>query len=240
MNVLRIFGAMALLTVATHAQTISGSIQVSRKLTHRSVTATIPVYNRGTAVGLGKTAETDPLVYERTRVVLYLEGPGLPTRDSSHKYAMQQKNRQFAPDILAVPVGTTVTFPNEDPIFHNVFSLSSSKAFDLGVYDKGDSRTVTFTKPGIVYVFCHLHPNMAATIVVTPSRYFAHVDQAGHYSIPNVPPGKYTLVAWHKAAGFTRRTVTVESGHDLTEDFSVPLALDETEKKDAHHGDHTP
>lgn len=240
MNGFRILGAVALLSVAAQAQTISGTISVSRKLTHRSVTATIPVYDRGTAVGLGKPAETDPLAYERSRVVLYLEGPGLSAQEPGHKYAMMQKNRQFAPDILAVPVGATVSFPNQDPIFHNVFSLSSPKSFDLGVYDKGDSRNVTFSKPGIVFVFCHLHPNMAATIVVTPSRYYAQVDDTGHYAIPNIPPGHYTLVAWHKAAGFSRRPVTVERGHDLTEDFSVPLALDEKEQNNAHKGAHGP
>lgn len=226
----RILSAVAMLSVAAHAQTISGAVQVSRKLTHRSVTATIPIYSRGTAVGLGKPTETDPLAYERSRVVLYLEGSTLPAQEPGRKVSMQQKNRQFSPDILVVPVGSTVAFPNQDPIFHNVFSLSSPKSFDLGVYDKGDSRNVTFNKPGIVFVFCHLHPNMAGTIVVTPSRFYAQIDDSGHYTIPNVPPGHYTLVAWHKAAGFSRRPITIERGHDLTEDFTVPLALDESEK----------
>ena len=111
-----------------------------------------------------------------------------------------------------------------DPIFHNIFSLSKPKSFDLGSYDKGESRTVTFPKPGVVYVYCHLHPNMEATIVVTPNRWYA-VRSAGQYHIRGVPPGQYTVVAWHKAAGFFRKTIEVEAGH-ASADFFIPIEDD--------------
>jgi hypothetical protein len=145
---------------------------------------------------------------------------------------MEQVNRRFSPDLLIVPVGTTVSFPNMDPIFHNIFSLSRPKSFDLGSYDKGETRKVKFSKPGVEFVYCHLHPNMAAAIVVTPNRWFAQVDGSGHYRIPNVPPGKYTLVAWHKAAGFFRRQVVIGPDRNTIADFFIPLG-DEPQQKAA-------
>ena len=132
-------------------------------------------------------------------------------------------DRRFVPDLVVVPAGSTVAFPNMDPIFHNIFSLSRPKSFDLGSYDKGQTRRVQFTRPGIVDVYCHLHPNMSATVVVTPNRYYARVDGTGQYQIPDVPPGRYTVVAWHKSAGFFRKNIVIEDGHDATADFFIPL-----------------
>ena len=218
--------------IAAAPQEISGIITINRKLTKPSVTASVSMYQRGTAVGLGKDAAEDPIAFERQRVIVYLEGP-LPasaTPSLHGVFRMDQVNRRFSPDLLVVPVGATVSFPNMDPVFHNVFSLSKPKEFDLGSYDKGDSRNVTFTKPGIVSVFCHLHPNMEGTIVVAPSQYFAHVDSSGAFRLPAVPPGEYTVVAWHKAAGFFRKRMLVEPGHTATADFLIPLPA-ETQAK---------
>jgi plastocyanin len=207
------------------SQDITGTILIKKKLTKPSVTSSVSIYQRGTAVELGKDASQDPLDYERSRVVIYLEGPGLPTNApvTSTTFSMQQLNRRFTPDLLVVPAGSAVTFPNMDPIFHNIFSLSKPKTFDLGNYDKGESRSVTFTKPGVVYVYCHLHPNMEGTIMVTPNRWFARSDASGQFRIPNVPPGQYTVVAWHKAAGFFRKSVVVEPGHSPTVGFFIPI-----------------
>jgi plastocyanin len=210
---------------ASNLQEISGVITVNRKLTKPSVTAAVPMYQRGATVALGKDAAEDPLALERSRVVVYIEGPLPPSPASTHHSAfrMEQTNRRFSPDVLVVPVGATVSFPNMDPIFHNIFSLSRPKEFDLGSYDQGDSRNVTFTKPGIVYVYCHLHPNMEGTIVIAPSEYFAQVDASGHFRLPAVPPGEYRIVAWHKAAGFFRKQIVVTPGHDVSADFLIPL-----------------
>ena len=109
---------------------------------------------------------------------------------------MAQENRQFVPDMLVVPAGSTVSFPNQDPIFHNVFSLSKSKAFDLGNYPKGQTRVVTFAKPGIVLANCYLHPNMVAVIVVAPNQWYARAYKLGHFVLRDVPDGEYTIVAW--------------------------------------------
>jgi hypothetical protein len=113
-----------------------------------------------------------------------------------------------------------------DPIFHNIFSLSKPRVFDLGSYNKGETRYVVFPKPGIVDVYCHLHPNMEATVVVTPNRWFARSDRSGQYRIPDVPPGRYTIVAWHKSAGFFRKSVVVQAGQDSVVDFFVPINTD--------------
>lgn len=225
MKGLRILIAIAALVSGAAAQDVTGTILIKKKLTKPSVTASVPIYQRGVAVELGKDAAEDPLSFERSHVVIYLEGP-VPAESTPTKAAalsMQQINRRFSPDLLVIPAGTTVSFPNMDPVFHNIFSLSRARSFDLGSYNKGESRSVTFSKPGVVYVYCHLHPNMEATIVVTPNRYFVRSDGAGQYRIPDVPPGEYTVVAWHKAAGFFRKTIVVGPGHDAVADFFIPI-----------------
>jgi plastocyanin len=187
------------------------------------------MYQRGPAVELGKDTETDPLAAERARVVIWLEGGGLGPRSTSAPAviaaaSMEQENRRFEPDLVVIPAGGSVSFPNMDPIFHNVFSLSKPKSFDLGNYPKGDSRTVVFGKPGIVYVNCRLHPNMAGTVVVTPSQWFARAAaKDGQYELKDVAPGTYTIVAWHKTTGFIRKQIKVTEGQDLTVDFLVPI-----------------
>jgi plastocyanin len=187
------------------------------------------MYQRGPAVELGKDTETDPLAAERARVVIWLEGGGSEPRSAgvspgANPAKMEQENRRFEPDLVVIPRGGSVSFPNMDPIFHNVFSLSKPKSFDLGNYPKGETRTVVFPKPGIVYVNCRLHPNMAATVVVTPNEWFARAAaKDGHYELKNVTPGNYTLVAWHKTTGFIRKQITVTEGQELTVDFLVPI-----------------
>jgi plastocyanin len=218
--------AFALFAVGASSETISGTIIIKRKLTKRNVTPEVSVYQWGTEVKLGKDADADPLVFERSHVVIYLEGPGpsapTPTANAA-PVQISQINRRFFPDLVVVPVGSTVSFPNMDPIFHNVFSLSKARSFDLGSYDKGETRQVTFPRAGIVDVYCHLHPNMAATIVVTPNRWYTQPGPSGEYRIENIPPGQYTVVAWHRFAGFFRKTITISPGHDASADFMIPL-----------------
>jgi len=226
---LLLFVALAL---TASAQNITGTILIKKKLTRRSVTPSVSVYQRGTAVELGQDAQTDPLSFERSRVVLWLEAsrPGAVVPASATDGPIPQVaqlDRRFAPDILVVPAGSIVSFPNMDPIFHNIFSLSRARSFDLGSYDQGQTRKVNFPRPGIVDVYCHLHPNMEATIVVTPNRWYARPDaNSGRYRLADVPPGAYTVVAWHKYAGFFRKTITVETGHDAVADFFIPLEAD--------------
>ena len=140
---------------------------------------------------------------------------------------MDQGQRRFVPEILAVPAGSTVSFANSDPIFHNVFSLSGARSFDLGNYSVGQSRTVTFPKPGLVQLHCHLHPNMSGAILVTPNGFFTLLTQPGRdgeFSLEGIPPGRYQLVAWHKSAGFFRRAIEVRRSKPLAVDFEIPLS----------------
>jgi plastocyanin len=223
------------------AQAITGTILIKTRLTQPSVTAPVSVYQRGTVVDLGKDAEQNPITYERSRVVVYLEGPAPSGKSSSVPPAVQptvqieQLNRRFVPNMVVVPVGSTVSFPNMDPIFHNIYSLSKPRSFDLCAYDKGQTRKVTFPRPGIVEIYCHLHPNMQATVVVTPSRWYAQPDRDGRYRIAGVPPGEYTVVAWHKTAGFFRQKVAVKGDRDSTVDFFIPLDVDPGQAAEQSH-----
>ena len=232
---------LLLLSGSAFANSIQGTVVIKKKLTKRRVTAQIPMYERGTAVPLGAEGADDPLQFERLRVAVYLEtaiapeGEGYAPAASPATVLMEQENRRFSPEILVITAGSKVSFPNMDPIFHNVFSLSGPKTFDLGNYSKGDTRVVTFPKPGIVYVNCHLHPNMVAAIVVAPNRWNALVDREGRFELKDIPPGKYTVVAWHKTAGFFRQTVSITTGADERVEFLIPVDDSGRKLEPAHH-----
>jgi plastocyanin len=221
-NKLAIAAAAVLSVVAgaLPAADIQGTVVIKHKLTKRHVTAPVSAYERGVTVELGTAPDTDFLAFERSRVAVYLEGQ-FQTQPATA--VLEQKNRQFVADTLVVPVGSTVSFPNRDPIFHNVFSLSKPKTFDLGNYPKDHTRAVNFPKPGIVFVNCHLHPNMSAAIVVAPNQWCAKADAAGRFTLADVPPGTYTVIAWHRAAGFFRQTVKVSKDHASPVEFVIPL-----------------
>lgn len=215
-----LIGAVLATLSGLQAADVQGTVVIERKLTRRNVTPAAGLYQRGVAVELGSDSEEDPLAFERSHVVVYLEG-SLPSKPTSA--VLEQRDRRFAPDLLVIPAGSTVSFPNFDPIFHNVFSLSKPKSFDLGNYPKGQSRDVTFTKPGVVYVYCHLHPNMAASIVVSPNQWSTRAHGSGSFALPDVPPGKYTVVAWHKTAGTFRKNVEVTAERGAQVSFLIPL-----------------
>jgi plastocyanin len=128
------------------------------------------------------------------------------------KAVIDQKDLKFNPRVLAVVVGTTVDFPNNDKTFHNVFSSSEAKKFDLGLYPSGQSRSVTFDKAGVVKILCNAHPNMEAYIVVKNHPYFIVPDSRGNYSFNGIPLGKYRVEVWHPDAG--TRVVPVEIAHE--------------------------
>jgi plastocyanin len=130
---------------------------------------------------------------------------------------MLQKNKMFIPHILAIAAGTYVDFPNEDPIYHSAFSSYDGEQFDVGLYPPGTSKSVLFSRAGIVRVFCNIHSLMSAVIVVLPTPYFATTRRDGSFQIPNVPPGEYQLSVFHERATEAvlralGRRVTVEDG----------------------------
>ncbi|HXW61035.1 MAG TPA: hypothetical protein VEJ45_00415 [Candidatus Acidoferrales bacterium] len=132
-----------------------------------------------------------------------------------------QRHKSFVPHLLVVQAGSMVEFPNEDPFFHNVFSLFQGKRFDLGLYEAGSTRSVLFDKVGICYLFCNIHPEMSAVIVVVNTPYFAISDRAGHILIPAVWAGRYQLRLWSEHAltddlkSLTREVNISESTHSL-------------------------
>jgi plastocyanin len=119
---------------------------------------------------------------------------------SPSKVRIRQKNKTFSPHILVVPVGTTVEFPNDDPIFHNAFSNYNGQIFDIGLYPPGTTRSVTFRREGVVRVFCNIHAAMSAVIVVVNTRYFAITGKDGTFQIEGVPKGAYRLAFYYERA----------------------------------------
>jgi plastocyanin len=158
-------------------------------------------------------------------VVFWLTPPAdqaLPRPNSQNESPhpkLIQKNKVFDPHVLAVQVGSEVDFPNRDPFFHNVFSLFNGKRFDLGLYEAGSTRGVHFDRAGICYIFCNIHPQMSAVVVVVDTPYFAVSDARGEITIPHVPSGRYQLNFWEehcapKTLKGLSRQVTV--GEDAT------------------------
>jgi plastocyanin len=150
--------------------------------------------------------------------VVYLDGaPAAPARPVSVDIAINDK--EFVPRVVVVPVGSTVRFLNHDPFDHNVFSASESNAFDLGQYGRGEVKGWTFTAPGLVRIFCNVHPRMVAFVQVMASRYFAQPSADGGFAIPDVVPGTYELHAWHErtppATAEVRVTAAGASGIEL-------------------------
>ncbi len=134
-------------------------------------------------------------------IVVWLEPlNGAPPAPVKKKVEMVQKSKRFTPHVLAIEVGTTVDFPNYDPIFHNAFSNYDGQIFDVGLYPPGSSRAVAFRKEGIVRIFCNIHPTMSAVIVVLKSPYFAVSGKSGEFTIANVPTGSYRLHVFHERA----------------------------------------
>ena len=138
-----------------------------------------------------------------------LSGTPAPLRAPA---VMRQRDKAFLPRVVAVPTGSAVSFPNEDKIFHNVFSLSDAAKFDLGLYKSGTSKTVVFERPGVVQVYCNIHPEMVATIRVVDTPYYAVTDPSGAFRIGDVPPGTHPIVAWLPRSEEGRGTVTVVVG----------------------------
>jgi len=150
-------------------------------------------------------------------------------------FRMVQKNKQFDPHLMVVPVGSLVQFPNQDPFFHNVFSLYNGKRFDLGLYETGSERGVRFDREGVSYIFCNIHPEMGAIILALPTPYYA-VSMNHTIFIPHVPAGRYTLNVWSEGAtveslAAVRKQVTTDAnGTDLGS-----IVLVATPSPVAHH-----
>jgi hypothetical protein len=153
----------------------------------------------------------NPAVNE-TLVWLEPQGNVRVTKPAPARYQMITRGKLLIPHVLAIPLGSTVEFPNDDPISHNLFSLSTANGFDLGLYRKGSGKAHKFDTPGIVNVYCNVHPNMSAVIHVMPTPYYTFADGSGVYTFGDVPSGRYRLVAWNEQGGTADTLVDVGGG----------------------------
>ena len=164
-------------------------------------------------------------------IVVYLtKAPPTDLDFSKVKFVMDQRNLEFRPHVLPVLVGTTVQFPNNDEVDHNIFSMSRTKKFNLGSYKPGDSKTVLFDKPGIVELRCDVHAEMAAYILVMKNPYFAVTDKKGNFQIPDanylqqarledladLATGKYFIKSWHEKLKTQKKAISVSEDGDVT------------------------
>ena len=171
---------------------------------------------------LGAAPARPPI--DRRRSVVFLEtAPRAAFEEPQPRRArIDQRNETFVPHVLAITIGTTVDFPNSDVTYHNVFSLSKARSFDLGRYAAGRSKAVTFDRPGVVRVFCDIHSHMNAFILVFGHRFFAVTDAEGRYRIDGIPAGTYTVRVWNEAVPGLSRAVTIPpSGGDVVLDVTL-------------------
>lgn len=147
-----------------------------------------------------------PVVNE---TVVWLEpASSRPPRPAPGSMEVVTRNKSLLPHVLVVPQGSTISFPNDDPISHNLFSLSPGNSFDLGLYRKGAGKSQKFDEPGIVNIYCNVHPNMSAVVHVMPTPYYGFANESGQYAL-DVPPGRYRLVAWNEQGGTAESTIEV-------------------------------
>jgi plastocyanin len=144
--------------------------------------------------------------------VIWLEAANAPATPQRGRVVLDQRNLTFYPHVLAVRVGTTVDFPNNDRVFHNVFSFRDGKRFDLGLYPVGHVRQVRFDRPGLSRIFCNIHPKMAAYIIAVDTPYFAVSGRSGKFVIPRVPAGTYSYRAWRPGGTDLSGTLVVRPG----------------------------
>jgi plastocyanin len=172
----------------------------------------------------------NPIINETLVWLEPASGAKTPKRPAA-TFTMTTRGKALIPHVLAIPVGSTVSFPNEDPISHNLFSLSSANSFDLGIYRAGAGKSHTFTTPGIVNVYCNVHPQMSSVIHVMATPYYGLADATGNFSIADVAPGKYDIVAWNEQGG-TAHGGTVEVGGAVS---TVTLTIDSRNFRNVAH-----
>ena len=203
-------GELAIIALCTVASTSATSQSVNRSL--NSISGTVTVLD-----------EDGRVIPDASNVVVFIDGIseqyqpeiGIDVPKISHR------GRQFSPHVLPIVKGTTIDFLNDDSIYHNVFSLSEANTFDLGIYPEGTSKLVTFEQPGLVNVYCNIHPNMVSTILVLNNTMFVTTGADGAFEIRNIPDGQFTLRVWYEFGEELSREVSLSGGNQLTEAFTL-------------------
>nr|HEX4318446.1 hypothetical protein [Kofleriaceae bacterium] len=176
----------------------------------------------GRVTGKVTVAESDGKATASVDAIVYIVGFKETPQAGAAEPRIAQHDRKFVPDLLAITAGETVVFPNEDSFLHNVFSQSQARKFDLGSYKKGDSKEKPFPDPGVVDVYCNIHPEMAATILVLPNRAHVRTQSNGQFSIDNVPPGDWTVFAYtRRAVKPVSAKISVKAGAETAIDLSL-------------------
>ena len=189
---------------------LGGAAQETGTIEGRVVLEDPPPARRSANRYPGPQQEAHPV--HRLPAFVYLVG-GIPDGAAAGAApTMTQRDTAFVPSVVAVRIGGTVAFPNHDPFFHNVFSYSSAQRFDLGRYPQGESKSVTFSEPGVVEVFCEVHEFMRGAIVVTENPFHSVVDGEGRFRITGVPEGEYTIAVWHPEHRQLEQRVVVDAG----------------------------
>lgn len=208
---------LALATMGPAAQepaSVVGRVEIGIPITMRRPTTAYST-RRVPAPALASAAE-------RRNVVVYLRN-ARPQGVGPMRVSIRQRNETFTPRVVAVTVGSEVDFPNDDSFYHNVFSLSRARTFNLGRYPRGHTRRVRFDRPGVVKVFCEIHSHMSASVMVFDHPWFAMPDETGRFALDAVPPGDQQVTAWHERLGDTTVRLRVEPGRAAETDFVLPV-----------------
>ena len=200
--------------LAVLAMSVAGSVAAA------DISGRVELYAGGAALRASESAEA---------VVYYRPRGGARASPATEPFVMVTKRKQFVPRVLPVPVGSTVRFPNEDPILHNAFSTSADNAFDTGQYGQGPGAAHTFAKPGLVKVYCNVHHSMFGTILVLDTPFFTRPDAEGRFVIPNVPDGSGELVVYHD------RAMPGRQAYSTAEPREIAVRLDLNKRKVPPH-----
>ena len=197
-----------------------------------------------------KTAEPQQIERDASKVVVWLAPVSAfhaaSARIDQKHYRLVQHNKRFDPGLLVVPVGSVVDFPNLDPWFHNVFSLYRGKRFDLGLYQAGSMRSVSFDRPGPSYLFCNIHPEMSGVVLAVDSEFLAVTEKSGRFSMVGVLPGKYVVHVWYENAAVsslqnTQHTVEIGEGNFILPTISLSVTKHQAgEHKNKYGQDYDP
>jgi plastocyanin len=176
-----------------------------------------------TLAGEVRVLEGDSPVADAGDAIVYWIPEGHPAPPRAETREVTTHDRRFAPRVSAVPLGSTVRFPNQDPIRHNVFSVSPGNRFDLGLYGQGPGRSTSFHSPGVVRLFCNVHQSMSAFVLVLDTPYYTQVDAAGHFSLAGLPGGRGTLCVWHPRAATWRGAMELPASAPVTVTLQASL-----------------